>query len=109
VVNLYYGRAVAGNLSGDTRWLEVEKSTGARELVSPAVAFTLAINGELKCVTAMRWRGLDMRRKAIRRRPSTYLSDSAAVNLVRRPELFTGCSLSLATYSGCYPLTPSTN
>jgi hypothetical protein len=35
-------------LSGDARQSEVEKSTGVRELVSPAVAFTPAINGELK-------------------------------------------------------------
>jgi hypothetical protein len=64
--------------------------------VSYAVAVTPAINGERVQVTAMRWKCLDTRRKAGRRRSLAYLSDSTAVNLVRRPELFTGWGLSAA-------------
>jgi hypothetical protein len=47
--------------------------------------------------------------KAVRRQSPAFLSVSTAVNMVRRPELFIGRSLSLATYTRCYPLTPSTN
>jgi hypothetical protein len=77
--------------------------------VSNAIAIALVINGEREQVVVMRWKGLDTRRKAGRRWFTGELSDSTAINRVRRPELFIGRSLSPATYTRCYPLTPSTS
>jgi hypothetical protein len=83
---------VAMNFSGDARRSEEGKVTGAREFVSYIVAVTPAINGELERVTAMRWRRLDTRHKAGRRRSPACLSESTAMNDVRWPEYFTGRS-----------------
>jgi hypothetical protein len=66
------------------------------------------INEEREQVMVMQWKGLDTRRKVGRWRSPVKLSDSTAVNRVRRPELFIGRSLSPAMYTRCYPLTPST-
>jgi hypothetical protein len=96
---------VAGNSSNDARRSEEGEFTGAREFVSYAMAVTPAINGELKQVTAMRWRCLDTRRKAGRRQSPACISEST----VQCPEYFAGRSLSTATYSERYPLTQSTN
>jgi hypothetical protein len=87
---------VAGNYSGDARQSEEGGVHWRSEFMSYAVAVTPAINGEREQVTAMRWKCLDTRRKAGRRRSPAYLSDSVAVNLVRRSELFTGWGLSAA-------------
>jgi hypothetical protein len=48
---------VAGNLEKDARWPEVEKNTGARELVSHAVATSPVLIRQQWGVTAMRWKG----------------------------------------------------
>jgi hypothetical protein len=48
---------VAANLGDDTRRSEVEKITGARELVSHAVATSPALIRQQWGVTAMRWKG----------------------------------------------------
>jgi hypothetical protein len=100
---------VAENSSDDARRSEEGEFTGARESVSYAVAVTPAINGELKQVTAMRWRCLDTQRKAGRRRSPACISESTAASSVRWPKYFTGRSLSTATYSERYLLTLSTN
>jgi hypothetical protein len=87
---------VAGNYSGDARRSEEGGVHWRSEFVSYAVAVTPTINGEREQVTAMRWKCLDTRGKAVRRWLPAYLSDSAAVSLVRRPELFTGRGFSAA-------------
>jgi hypothetical protein len=86
-----------------------EEEYWRNEFVSHAVAVTPVINGEREQVTALRWKGIDMRHKAERRRSPACLSESTAASSVRWLEYFTGRSLSTATYSERYPLTQSTN
>ena len=100
---------VAGNSSNDARRSEEGEFTGAREFVSYAMAVTPAINGELKQVTAMRWRCLDTRRKAERRQSPTCLSNSTAASFVRWPEYFTGRTYPRRRDSGYYLINLSTN
>jgi hypothetical protein len=68
-----------------------------------------AINGESLRLTTMRWRYSGTWHKVERRRSLACLSTSTAACPVRWPELFIRRSLSPETYTGCYPLTPSTN
>ena len=86
-----------------------EEERGCGEYVSSVVAVTPVVDGKLEGVTATRWKGRATRHKAERRRSPVKLSDSTAVNMVRRPELFIDQSLSPATYTRCYPLAPSTD
>jgi hypothetical protein len=77
---------VAGNSSDDARRSEEGKFHWRSGLVSYTVAFTPVINGELKQVTTMRWRCLDTRHKARRRRSPVSSSDSTVVCVVQWPE-----------------------
>jgi hypothetical protein len=74
---------VAVNLGDDARRPGKQGATGVVDLCPVTVAISPAINGELKQVTAMRWRCLDTRRKAGRRRSPACLSDSTAASFVR--------------------------
>ena len=87
---------MAENWNDDARRSEEGGAHWRSEFVSYAVAVTPAINEEREQVTAMRWKCLDTRRKAGKRRSPAYLSDSTAVSLVRWSELFTGRGLSTA-------------
>jgi hypothetical protein len=94
----------------DDAWRSEErKSTCARESVASTVAVTPTSHRESQGFTTMRWRYSGTWHKAVRRQSPAFLSVSTMVNMVQRPELFIGRSLSPATYTGCYPLTPSTN
>jgi hypothetical protein len=79
-----FGRDARRSEKGEVPWCS--------ESVSDVVAITPAINGEREEVTAMRWKCMDTRCKAGKRRSSVYLSDFAAVNAVRWPEYFTSRS-----------------
>jgi hypothetical protein len=74
---------VAVYLGDDARRPGKQGATSAVDWCPVTVAISPAINGELKQVTAMRWRCLDTRRKAIRRRSLACLSDSTAASFVR--------------------------
>jgi hypothetical protein len=74
---------VAVNLGDDARRPGKQGAIGAVDWCPVTVAISPAINGELKQVTAMRWRCLDTRRKAERRQSPTCLSNSTAASFVR--------------------------
>jgi hypothetical protein len=61
-----------------------------KEFVSYAVAVTPMINREREQVTVMRWKCLDTRHKAGRRRSPACLSGSIATSSLRWPKYFTG-------------------
>jgi hypothetical protein len=67
-----FGRDAPRSEKGEVHWRS--------EFVSDAVAITPAINGEREEVTAMRWKCMDTRCKAGKRRSSVYLSNSSTMN-----------------------------
>jgi hypothetical protein len=69
---------VAGNFSGDARRSEDERSTGAREFVSYAVAVTPAMDIGLQWFTVIRWRCQGTWRQAVRRLSPASLSAQVA-------------------------------
>jgi hypothetical protein len=85
---------VADEFSKDARRSEEGELTGALDWCPITVAVTPVINGEREQVTAMRWKCLDTRHKAGRRRSPACLSGSTAASSVRWPEYFTGRNLS---------------
>jgi hypothetical protein len=92
-------RAAAGE--GESYW--------RNEIVSYVVAVTPVINGEREQVTAMRWKCLDTRHKAGRRRSPTCLSGSTAASFVRWPEYFNGRAYPRRRAPSVYLVIPSTN
>jgi hypothetical protein len=74
---------VAVNLGDDAWRPRKQGAIGAVDWCPVTVAISPAINGELKRVTAMRWRCLDTRRKAGSRRSPACLSGSTAASFVR--------------------------
>jgi hypothetical protein len=91
-----FGRDARRSEKGEVHWRS--------EFVYDAVAITPAINGEREEATAMRWKCMDTRCKAGKRRSSVHLSNFVAVNACTVAGILYWPELSTTMISKCYPV-----